>query len=216
MTRAQQRLRHHGAVPDPGPGIGSRPGSEHRAVARDQHVRLGRAESGDQWPAGARDVDRHAAQALTPPRSDACLLAVHPRHRGLALELRCGHRSRERHDDADGRPAAWRQREAVAERRRGIAELVADLGSARPARRGDQAGNRSGGERKGPDDIGPGQGKNLALGVDGECRAVPGDVGNRARTADRLRNCDGGFTWNGRTARTSSNGSGRSVRLRSS
>ena len=185
VTRAQQRLRHHGAVPDPGARIGPRPRAEHRPVPRDQHVRLCGAEGGDQWPAGARDLDRHPAQSLTPPRSHACLLAVHPARRRFALEIGWDHRPRKRHDDAHGRPAAWRQREAVAERRRGIAELVADLRSARPAGRGDQARDRPGGERKGPDDIWPAQGEDPVVGVDGERRAVPGDVANRARAADR-------------------------------
>ena len=144
------------------------------------------AERGDQRPARRRNIEGDAVQSLAPRRGDGGLLAVHPCRRRLSLEIRTGRQPRQRHDDAHGRAGVRRQVQPVAKRRRGVTELVMNLGRARPVRGGEQARNRTRIEREGRDAVRHAQRENLAVGVDLERRAIPFDVTDGAGAAGHV------------------------------
>ena len=187
VVEPQKRFRDHRSVADPRSRIGSRSGPQHRSIARDEQVRKRGAQRVEERLGFARSTDSDAVEFLLPACSDRALLAFEPC--GLRAAARChvDRRRRrgtgERHDDPKAFAPMRCERHSVGEHGRGEPSVVVHGVSIAPVAAEDP-GHRPGAEGEGPDAVGRPQREDLAHAVHRKRCAVPGDVANRADTAN--------------------------------
>ena len=142
MVRAQQRLRHHRAVPDPRARIRSRPRSQDRAVARDEDMRDGGPQRVDDRTTFRRHADRDAFELFAPLARRPC--AARPPATPLrpAAPRRQHGRARPRYDNPDAARLPWSEYQTVREHPRRVARAILHLFCTRPFGRRQQSRRR--------------------------------------------------------------------------
>ena len=184
----QQRLRDHRAVAYPRPRVRARSRTQHRAIARHQDMRERRIAACR--PAAARSAGT---------RSETRLSFCAPRGRGGAplgatqacvdMRRRSGRAAPSRQGDDQRRASGCRAAGARAcrpSRARRVTERVMRSSASAQRRSRQQPGQSGRGRRERADPVGALQRVHLAFVVDGERRSVPGDVANRADSADGI------------------------------